>query len=78
MELILDDLIVDLVGEGFDIGFRVSDSEESNLISKKIARNRLLVVAAPAFIDKYGKPNTIPKLENQPAFVYSAHGSLLS
>lgn len=77
IELLLEDRIVDLVGEGFDIGFRIGEPKESNLISKQIARNRLLVVAAPAFIEKYGEPNTIPKLESLPAVVYSAHGLLI-
>lgn len=77
VELLLEDRMVDLVGEGFDIGFRIGEPKESNLISKKIARNRLLVVAAPAFIEKYGKPNTIPKLESLPAVVYSAQGLLI-
>ena len=77
IELLLEDRIVDLVGEGFDIGFRIGEPKESNLIAKQIAKNRLLIVAAPAFIEKHGKPNTIPKLESLPAVVYSAQGLLI-
>jgi DNA-binding transcriptional LysR family regulator len=77
VELLLEDRIVDLVGEGFDVGFRVGEPKESNLISKHIARNRLLIVAAPTFIEKYGKPNTIPKLESLPAVVYSTPGLII-
>jgi DNA-binding transcriptional LysR family regulator len=77
IELLLEDRMVDLVGEGFDIGFRVGEPKESNLIVKQIAKNRLLIVAAPAFIEKYGEPNTIPKLESLPAVVYSAQGLLI-
>jgi DNA-binding transcriptional LysR family regulator len=77
IELLLEDRMVDLVGEGFDIGFRIGEPKESNLIAKQIAKNRLLIVAAPAFIEKYGKPNTIPKLESLPAVVYSAQGLLI-
>jgi DNA-binding transcriptional LysR family regulator len=77
VELLLEDRMVDLVGEGFDLGFRIGEPKESNLISRKIARNRMLIVAAPAFIEKYGKPNTIPKLEKLPAVVYSAQGLLI-
>lgn len=77
IELLLEDRLVDLVGEGFDIGFRVGKPKESNLISKQIARNRLLIVAAPAFIEKHGEPKTIPKLESLPAVVYSAQGLLI-
>lgn len=74
VELLLEDRIVDIVGEGFDIGFRIGEPKASNLIAKQIARNRLLIVASPDFIQKYGKPNTIPKLESLPAVVYSAQG----
>lgn len=77
IELLLEDRMVDLVGEGFDIGFRIGEPKESNLIAKQIAKNRLLIVAAPAFIEKHGKPNTIPKLESLPAVVYSAQGLLI-
>ncbi|GLS92209.1 LysR family transcriptional regulator [Psychromonas marina] len=77
IELMLEDRLVDLVGEGFDIGFRIGEPKESNLIFKQIAKNRLLIVAAPAFIEKYGSPNTVPKLERLPAVVYSAQGLLI-
>ncbi|AAZ28172.1 MULTISPECIES: LysR family transcriptional regulator [Colwellia] len=77
IELLLEDRIVDLVGEGFDIGFRIGEPKESNLIAKQIAQNRLLIVAAPSFIEKHGKPTTIPKLESLPAVVYSAQGLLI-
>lgn len=43
---------MDLVREGFDIGFRIGKPKESNLISRQIARNRLLIVAVPSFIKK--------------------------
>jgi len=77
IELLLEDRVVDIVGEGFDIGFRIGTPKESNLIAKKIARNRLLIVASPAFIKKYGEPKTIPKLEDLPAVVYSTQGLLI-
>ena len=77
VELLLEDRMVDIVGEGFDIGFRIGEPKESNLIYKLIARNRLLIVAAPDFIKKYGTPKTIPKLESMPAVVYSAQGLVI-
>lgn len=77
VELLLEDRVVDIVGEGFDIGFRIGEPKESNLISKQIARNRLLIVAAPEFINNYGLPTTIPKLESLPAVVYSAQGLVI-
>ena len=77
VELRLEDRMVDIVGEGFDIGFRIGEPKESNLITKQIARNRLLIVASPEFIQKYGAPKTVPKLESLPAVVYSAQGLVI-
>jgi DNA-binding transcriptional LysR family regulator len=77
VELLLEDRMVDIVGEGFDIGFRIGEPKESNLIAKQIARNRLLIVASPEFLQKYGTPKTVPKLESLPAVVYSTQGLVI-
>ncbi|MCL1139152.1 LysR family transcriptional regulator [Shewanella pneumatophori] len=77
VELRLEDRLIDMIGERFDIGFRVGKPKTSNLISQKIARNRLLIVASPAFIAKHGAITTIEQLESLPAAVYAAPGLLL-
>jgi len=77
VELLLEDRMVDIVGEGFDIGFRIGEPKESNLIAKKIARNRLLIVASPEFLQKFGTPKTVPKLESLPSVVYSTQGLVI-
>ena len=53
VELRLDDRLVDIVSEGFDLAFRVGEPKDSSLIARKIARNRLLLLASPAFIETY-------------------------
>jgi DNA-binding transcriptional LysR family regulator len=77
VELLLEDRLVDMVGEGYDIGFRIGEPDNSNLVAQKIARNRLLIVAAPRFIEKYGKPQSVEELENLPAVVYSSPGLII-
>ncbi|WP_019616704.1 LysR family transcriptional regulator [Psychromonas ossibalaenae] len=77
VELLLEDRIVDMVGEGYDIGFRVGEPKSSNLIANKIARNRLLIVASPDFIKKHGLPQTVQELEKLPAVVYSSPGLII-
>ncbi|MGF1735706.1 LysR family transcriptional regulator [Photobacterium satsumensis] len=77
IELRLEDRVVDMVSEGFDIGFRIGKPKASSLIARKIARNRLLIVASPAFIQKHGDINTVEQLESLPATVYSGPGLLL-
>lgn len=76
IELRLEDRFVDIIGERFDLGFRSGSPKNSNLISKKIARNRLLIVAAPEFMKQHGEITTIQQLESLPAAVYKAPGVL--
>jgi DNA-binding transcriptional LysR family regulator len=73
VELRLDDRLVDIVSEGFDLAFRVGEPKDSSLIARKIARNRLLIVAAPEFIETYGMPKTIEDLAGLPAASYSSN-----
>ena len=75
-ELRLEDRMVDMVQEGFDIGFRIGRPKNSSLITRKIARSRLLIVAAPAFLEKHGEVNCLEKLESLPATIYAAPGLL--
>ncbi|WP_372384505.1 LysR family transcriptional regulator [Vibrio sp. BS-M-Sm-2] len=76
-ELRLEDRVVDMVKEGFDIGFRIGKPKNSSLISRKVARSRLLIVASPEFIAQHGEINTIEKLESLPATIYAAPGLLI-
>ncbi|RWX56217.1 LysR family transcriptional regulator [Photobacterium chitinilyticum] len=77
IELCLEDRVVDMVREGFDIGFRIGKPKNSSLITRKIARNRLLIVASPEFIQKHGEIKTVEQLESLPATVYAAPGLLI-
>ncbi|SFC09132.1 LysR family transcriptional regulator [Pseudoalteromonas denitrificans] len=72
VELRLDDRLTDIVSEGFDLAFRIGEPKDSSLIARKIARNRLLILASPEFIDTYGMPKTIEDLANLPAASYSS------
>lgn len=76
IELRLEDRMVDMVQEGFDIGFRIGRPKNSSLIARKIARTRLLIVAAPEFLEKHGKVDSLDKLESLPATIYAAPGLL--
>lgn len=73
VELRLDDRLVDIVSEGFDLAFRIGEPKDSSLIARKIARNRLLIVAAPEFISTYGMPSTMEELADLPAASYASN-----
>ncbi|OKY24925.1 MULTISPECIES: LysR family transcriptional regulator [Thalassotalea] len=70
VELILDDKVMDIVSEGIDLAFRVGELKDSTLIARKLARNRLVILASPEFIKTYGMPNKMSDLKSLPAASY--------
>ncbi len=77
IELRLEDRMVDMVAEAYDLGFRTGEPRDSSLIARKLARNRLLIVASPEYLERYGEPKTIAELEQLPAVAYSSPGLLI-
>lgn len=73
IELRLDDELVDIVSEGYDLAFRVGEPRDSSLIARKIARNRMLLLASPEFIQHYGEPESIEELAHYPAASFLSH-----
>ncbi|HEU4622232.1 MAG TPA: LysR family transcriptional regulator [Burkholderiaceae bacterium] len=54
----LSDRLVDLVNEGFDCAIRIGHLSDSSLIGVRLADNRRVVVASPAYIAQHGEPKT--------------------
>src|ERR1700730_2242384 len=50
------DRFVDLIEESYDAVVRVGTLPDAPLIPRKIAENRGLVVASPAYLERYGVP----------------------
>ena len=60
IDLKLSDNRVALVEEGFDLAIRVGVLRDSTLIAKKLADMPMIICAAPAYLEKHGRP-TNPK-----------------
>lgn len=58
IDMNLDDAMVDMVEEGFDVAIRISRLTDSALIAKKLSDFRLVLCASPAFLAENGKPET--------------------
>ncbi len=52
----LNDRLVDLVNEGYDCAIRIGDLADSSMVSVRLADNRRMVVASPAYLARHGTP----------------------
>lgn len=69
LDLKLEDRMVDLVEEGFDVALRISRMADSSLIARKIAETSLAVCAAPSVIKAYGVPPSPEALRGLPCVI---------
>jgi len=71
INLVLEDRRSDIIGEQFDIAFRIGSLPDSNLVAKKLASNPIAIIASEAFIKIHGEPKTPEELMKLPAIIYS-------
>lgn len=69
IDINLDDAMVDMVEDGFDVAIRISQLADSSLIAKKLASFRLVLCASPEFLETYGSPKTPQDLGDVPCIV---------
>lgn len=67
------DRLVDVVSEGFDVAIRVGVLRDSSFTSRKIASYRNLLVAAPSYLSRHGKPRTPADLAKHACLGFSGH-----
>jgi len=60
LDLIVSDRQVNLVEEGFDLAIRIGELADSSLIARRIATTRLILCAAPSYLEAQGWP-TAPR-----------------
>lgn len=59
LSLIVTDRVVDLVEEQIDVAVRFTEQvDDSTVISRKLATNRRVYVASPAYVARRGRPET--------------------
>jgi len=56
VELTLNDRLVDVVEEGYDLAIRIDRFTDSSLVARRLAPARLVVCAAPAYFQRHGTP----------------------
>jgi DNA-binding transcriptional LysR family regulator len=72
IDLDLSDRQVDIVGQGLDLALRVAPLEDFELMARIIRPNPRLVCAAPAYLEKHGRPSTVADLDDHACIRLSA------
>jgi len=75
VELVMNDRMVDLAEEGFDLAIRLTEEPAPNLVARRIAPVRWVVCATPEYLRQHGKPKTPADLARHNCLYYSYQGS---
>ena len=71
LEVDLNDRFVNMIEEGFDVALRIGELEDSSLIGRRVAANRRVIAAAPAYLDAHPAPQSPDDLEQHNCMVYT-------
>jgi DNA-binding transcriptional LysR family regulator len=71
IELVLNDRIVDLVEEGYDLAIRIGRLADSSLIARRIGETRFVVCASPGYLAARGRPSRPADLSAHECVLYS-------
>jgi len=75
LSLNLSDRVVDIVNEGYDCAIRVGGLPDSSLVSVRLADNRRLCVASPAYLARAGTPRVPGDLARHECLTLSSEAS---
>ena len=71
LDLSFNDRPVDLFEDGFDLAIRGGNvPDQSGLMIRRLGEQRMIVVAAPAYLARHGAPRTLADLAHHEGLVY--------
>ena len=71
IELGLNDRLVDLAEEGWDLAIRIGSLADSSLIARRIAPCRTIICAAPSYLAAHGTPRHLGDLADHECLGYT-------
>lgn len=73
VEVSFSDRIADMVEDGFDLAVRIGTSgADAGLISRVVAEHRTVICAAPAYLDRRGRPDTLDDLASHDCLMFKS------
>ncbi len=70
VKLFCSNRALDLGDAGFDLGIRVSFDPDPNLVARKLAANRGVLCASPAYLKRHGMPRRIEDLRKHECVLF--------
>lgn len=64
LDLCLTDKLIDITGDGFDIGIRIGATAPRGLVAVPLLSNTRVMVAHKSYLEKHGRPKKPSDLEN--------------
>lgn len=71
VDMALNDRMIDLLDEGYDVAVRIGRLADSSLVARKLAPARRVMVAAPSYLDRRGRPETLADIGGHDTLCYS-------
>lgn len=77
LELVLNDRVVDLIEDGYDVVVRIGRLADSVLVARRLASCRVVLCAAPTYLVRHGEPGAPAALSQHDCLRYSlAHSDV--
>ncbi|MGP1395584.1 MAG: LysR family transcriptional regulator [Inquilinaceae bacterium] len=82
LDLNLTDSFIDIIDQGFDLAVRIDEPKDSTLVARRLAPNRRVICAAPAYLARHGTPRVLEDLadhnclalDHQPVWTFEDAG----
>lgn len=71
VEIVADQGLIDIVGEGFDAGIRLGEMIAQDMVTVRVTPPfKAVIVASPAYVGKHGRPRDVADLANHNCIGY--------
>jgi len=75
LELSFSDRFADLAEDGYDLAIRTGYLDnKTGVVARRVARQRMIVCASPAYLERHGRPEQLEDLARHQAIVYRRSG----
>lgn len=71
LDLVVNDRVIDLIEEGFDLAVRIGRLKDSSLVARRLAPARIVLAAAPSYLAERGVPTRPEDLTHHDCLLYA-------